>query len=356
MGWAGVQLFFVLSGFLITPILVNLKETHREGYYTHFIIRRAFRIFPLYYFFLLLFIALGVFFVYVSGEVAKPIQVLFDNMPNALSYTYNFFRIPSDSAQFHPLAHIWSLSVEEQFYVIWPFLVLFCPNQHLKKVLVVVVLLGPILRGVTLYLFTQYFSGQTSNEANISHWSARAVYMVPWSHFDAFAIGALVAMLKVPKAKSQFYVLLLVVPVLGLCGQWIANGEFDLTTFGYKLRLEGAYQPIWGYSLLNYVFALLIYLTAREQLFLRVLESAPFKRIGKISYGAYVYHFPIINIVAMMAIEVAGTRDMPLYYFPFIAIFAFIITILISMASFKFIEAPFMRYREKRFGSKRVTA
>ena len=143
LGMVGVTLFFVLSGFLITQILLREREAGDSGdekkrALGRFYIRRTLRIFPVYYLFLLL--------LYLSGVP--------EFREDALWYVFYSVNILAYDHQswVGPATHLWTLAVEEQFYLVWPLLILFTPRQHLWKVIAAAVLCGPISRGVLFYL------------------------------------------------------------------------------------------------------------------------------------------------------------------------------------------------------------
>jgi peptidoglycan/LPS O-acetylase OafA/YrhL len=132
-GQHGVSLFFVLSGFVITRILINNRN--ENNYFRQFYWRRALRIFPLYYLFLLCW-----YFV-LPLIVAQPI-VPFNKQFQFYLYLQNFDWLTglSETAPLHPF-HFWSLAVEEHFYLIWPLVVYLTPTQKLSKVIISIVIL-----------------------------------------------------------------------------------------------------------------------------------------------------------------------------------------------------------------------
>src|SRR6266849_980858 len=116
--WVGVDLFFVLSGYLITGIL--LKSRDRVGYFRVFYMRRLLRIFPLYYCFLGGLLMIGFF---KANLMAK------------MDFSWNFFYLSNVRVALHgwpwrPLGHLWSLSVEEQFYLVWPTVIFLMPRRR----------------------------------------------------------------------------------------------------------------------------------------------------------------------------------------------------------------------------------
>jgi len=139
-GWMGVDLFFVLSGFLITGILVDTKRT--DGYLTNFYARRCLRIWPLYYA-LIVFMFIVVPLVHPSGR-----QPIFER--SSPWWAYPLFLqnmlVPSPTMATGLLAVTWSLAIEEQFYLVWPWVVRYCSTAQLGRLAVAVIVLSPVLR------------------------------------------------------------------------------------------------------------------------------------------------------------------------------------------------------------------
>jgi len=166
-GWLGVSLFFVLSGFLITRILINQKKLMEENHsgflyaFKTFYIRRAFRIFPLYY---LVLLTLFLF------DLNNARQLSF----SLITYTFNFI---VSGGNFSGPNHLWSLSVEEQFYLVWPAIVLLSPLPKLPYYMGIVFLIAPLWRLACFFL-------QTTREP--MHFSTLAC-------LDCLAAGSLLA-------------------------------------------------------------------------------------------------------------------------------------------------------------------
>src|SRR6185369_5004870 len=115
-GWVGVDLFFVLSGFLITDILLKTKE--QKNYLVNFFIRRVLRIFPLYYGAIILFFVLAA----SAQQLRDQYQFYFSNQGMVWFHMQNWLYITkSEPTRYGMFIHFWSLSLEEQFYLIWPF-------------------------------------------------------------------------------------------------------------------------------------------------------------------------------------------------------------------------------------------
>ena len=139
-GWMGVDLFFVLSGFLITGILVDSRQS--EDYFKNFYARRCLRIWPLYYSLL--------FFMFVIVPVLLPSEAhtVFDRSSPWWAYPLFLqnFLIPNPSGATGPLGVTWSLAIEEQYYLVWPWVVRYCSRSQVRSIALTVICLSPALR------------------------------------------------------------------------------------------------------------------------------------------------------------------------------------------------------------------
>lgn len=341
VGWVGVMLFFVLSGFLITGILVDMKENlPTKAYFIKFYGRRFLRIFPLYYFYLFLMLGLA-FWLYSIGYRPNRMLEYFQQVPYALSYIYDFFCASAWYKDSIFITHFWSLSVEEQFYIFWPLLILFTPKTAYKKLFIGAIIAGPIFRMGLSYMFNQHtFAFLNSSPAS-------GIYSLPFSHLDAFGFGAFISQYRIPKARQQFWILLAALPVIGFVTQYLATGDFGLPGgLGFPFPLANGYKQIWGYSLLNYFFAITIYAVAREGLFNRFLELSWMKYLGKISYGLYVYHYFLIFFASRNQDLITLSFDQAQFV---TAVVSFAATILVAGFSFKYIERPILGLKDKYF-------
>jgi len=184
-GWIGVQLFFVLSGFLITGIL--WKEKFKPEPLSHkfkkFWFRRSLRIFPLYIVYLLV---LGV--VYFITHAPQNFEVHF---PYLFTYTFNFTRSLPGWQGDPAYTHLWSLSIEEQFYLVFPLILFFCPPRFIKYFMVTMVLLTPVTR----LLLGNYYTSKGLDASVV----ADSIYWNTLSHLDAFFMGGLIPVLALDK-------------------------------------------------------------------------------------------------------------------------------------------------------------
>jgi peptidoglycan/LPS O-acetylase OafA/YrhL len=267
-------------------------------------------------------------------------RIVLDQIWYAVLYVYDFFFSTSIFQKSYFLDHFWSLSVEEQFYIFWPLLILLVPEKSLKKLFLSVIVLAPVFR---LVLFFIHSTGafRILNEAP---WSA--VYPLPFTHMDAFAFGAYISRFSIPKAKGQFIFLAAFLPIAGFVTEYQATGTIGaISALGYPLLLPDAYKFIWAYSFINYFFAVLIYGVAQEKWFTHFLEWRPLRYLGKISYGLYVYHYPLV----WFSVRITDLGIEPPYLQPISALLTLVGTILIASLSFRFLEKPIIHLKDRFF-------
>ncbi len=341
IGWVGVQLFFVISGYLITDILLRMKESETgRNFFKKFYGRRFLRIFPLYYFYLLIMFILTMALIYYGYRVTY-MQRFQEQLPYALMYGYNFYNAsPTFSGDSWLIGHLWSLSAEEQFYIVWPLIIFLTPKKHLKKLFLAGILIGPLFRlaMTALYKYTDvtFFSSDM----------ALVIYVLPFSQIDAFSLGAYITRFDFPKARLQFFILMALLPIIGLVTYYYSNGDFGPSTaLGFSYPLARDLKQVWGYSYLGYIFALLVYIVVREKMFLRLLENKFIRYLGKISYGIYVYHFGLIWFVRRI-------RDFGINEFvakPLTLVISAVLVYFIASMSYRYFEKPILDLKERYF-------
>lgn len=282
-GWIGVPLFFAVSGYLICGRLLDLADRGLplKQALVSFYWRRAVRIFPVYWLFLLVVTAVAVPF--AAPAVLK-------TLPYAWTYTTNFFNASADYIYDPILGPTWSLAVEEQFYLLFPFVVLLLGRSRLLMALIVMILAAPLLRfGVSLA---------------IDLWpdvlcidKPHTVYMLGFTQVDAFAFGALVNLLprhwcqRLGSARCIVPTILATMAISGL-----ATGRIEGALFMGLLTEDGGHL-IWGYTLLNIVSMMLV-CWAVSRVGARESGKVPLlARFGHWSYSFYLIQFPIIVVV-----------------------------------------------------------
>jgi len=269
--WFGVDLFFVLSGFLITGILLDTRED--PNYFRNFYARRALRIFPLFYGVLFLLVVLTPFLHlrWRSGHMAQFFYL--GNVAGHVDPSLN------DLLPYVNLVHLWSLAVEEQFYLIWPLVVLWVSDRRtLIRVCLGTICFSFLLRCLLLWQFPNH----------ALEWS----YGELPTHCDGLLCGAIAAVLirstdlstLIRRSRGLF--------VLSLLGMsWLA---VHYRGFGYHYIGMTAFV----YPLLAIFFTCILLRTIQPGTFFSRLGRTPLLRFfGKYSYGMYIYHvlfFPVV--------------------------------------------------------------
>lgn len=341
VGWAGVQLFFVLSGFLITSILVREKDQPLDFYLKRFYWRRTLRIFPLYYAYLILIGAL-----YVVAHMPAEYIAYF---PYLATYTFNFYPlIHTYSYEDYFFMHFWSLSVEEQFYLVWPLVIFLCSRNQLKAVLIGIIIGAPVVRLVLAeIMLAKGYEG---------HYLGETVYRFTLGQWDGFAFGALIPVfgLKITQQKAARWWLItfLVIIAFGAWNAWAVMQEgtgISITSLGYKIASLVNYQYVWSYTLFDLLFFLSIayvvgYTAANKNVIIKALESNWMVFVGKISYGLYVYHW---------IIWMSFNKYVRHYFSVDIVGFAvyLVICLIVATASFYLFEKPILSLKDKFFTS-----
>lgn len=266
LGNFGAQLFFVLSGFLITGILLDLRSRYEAGalglrhVFATFWQSRIARIFPV------VFVTLSV--VYLAGDRFEKREDMIWHL--TLSSNVLFFRRGEFGSS---LAHFWTLAVEQQFYLLWPFAILFVPRRFLESLLFVLIVIAPLSR------LALYHAGyQDFVQYNV----------LPFANFDTLGLGALTAFwTRMPTAKSAV--------------RWriLAPAAVVAAIAVGASRIWGPIPANFDQSLYAITFAWLVAAASARALGPagRALEWRPLVGLGVISYGVYAYHAFVPRVV-----------------------------------------------------------
>ncbi|HMQ70323.1 MAG TPA: acyltransferase [Ignavibacteria bacterium] len=312
-GMIGVTLFFVLSGFLISKILLQSKPdagVSNNGLFhilKQFYIRRTLRIFPIYY------ITLIILFI-LNTENIRDIFGWFVFYASNI-YFYNI----GDWAGL--LSHLWTLAVEEQFYIIWPLLMLFTPRKHLLKVILIMIITGPLSRSVMFY-----FSDKSEMTTDL-------ISILMPTCLDCFGLGALLAYLKIYSDKNFDFKGIYV-------NNFILINILFLFISGFMD--ENIYKMFFYRFSVSVVSLFLISKAANGfgGPLKRIFENKFVMYFGKISYSIYLFHAfipPLYNYFKLP--QFTGI------YFRFF-IQAAILTLLSSI-SWYIIEKPVINLKKK---------
>lgn len=267
VGLLGVNLFFVLSGYLITRILLHSIE--RPDYFRSFYSRRTLRIFPLYFLSLVLFL-------HLAPAVSMSPTIFSEARENAgylWTYTTNL-KMSWDAAwSFGYLDHFWSLAVEEQFYLLWPFFVLLT-GRHLLKVALAGAFLGGLARS--------WFCLISNNTV--------APDVFTFFQCDGLLLGASVAAFFNPSTEPTTWL-----PRL----YWVTT--WCVLTFIALVATQGRFFEL-PILLINLAFAsglAIVLLQSDRSRLRRLLSNRSLRSFGKYSYAMYVFQSPLIPLVAM---------------------------------------------------------
>ena len=333
-GWIGVHGFFTLSGYLITSVLLEDRSASFGAFAGRFYWRRILRIFPAFYMFCLVTAVLYKLFG-APASFASDCDWL-------ITYTANFARL-RDRDIGPSFVHIWSLAVEQQFYLIWPLLVFFLPPRGLRWAVFALFALTPLLRLVVFRELQQL--------GHDDMYAARAVYVLPFTQLDAFAAGAAIAVWRLEHMRNAgrwFLILLAVTAAAGLAviikAQFWHDAAF-ITSLGYAMFLMDNYEYVWGYTLLDLLSALIIVCALQALKPARVLSNPLLVRTGVVSYGMYIYHLPLLLagqlLISKLGIASTGWTGLGLF-----AVWA-IAVVLVAEASFRWLERPFLALKGK---------
>jgi peptidoglycan/LPS O-acetylase OafA/YrhL len=302
-GWMGVDLFFVLSGLLITGILLDTKQS--DGYFRNFYARRCLRIWPLYFSALL--------FMFVIVPILRPSEAhtVFEARSSpwwAYPLFLQNFLVPIPIAATGLLGVTWSLAVEEQFYLVWPLVVRFCTESQLRRIATTVICVSP---GLRFYL--------SLHGVNI--------YSNTFCRLDGLMAGALLALV----IRSSTFV-----AAKFVTHAWIAF----LVAAPLALVLE-AFNARWiGFSLIAAASVSFVYLAlfSTQKWLQALLTSRVLVYTGAISYGIYL----------LQKIPLDATKSFHLDRHAFLALpLTAAATYAMAALSWNLLEKPFLRL--KRF-------
>lgn len=311
IGWSGVDLFFVLSGFLITGILHDSKG--EQNYFKNFYARRTLRIFPLYYFAAIAVILLALISQLDLLGGANPMWIL--------AYVGNFQMAIEGGGSI--LDHFWSLAIEEQFYLIWPLVVLTLSRGKLMVVAAAMIVIAPIIR--TLLVL--------NNTPDL------AVYVLTPARMDGLAMGALLAL--VVRGPAGIAPL---VPWAWRLGAASAAAFLMIVVLRRDFSNGDPVILTAGISLLTVMYASILVLSLTFGPLKKLMELPVMRWFGKYSYGLYVWH-PIVNMILLHSPVTERFGEITPVKALVLLVVAFGVSVLTALASYKFLESPLLRLK-----------
>jgi peptidoglycan/LPS O-acetylase OafA/YrhL len=306
----GVLIFFVISGFLITSLLLEEINKTNAISLKSFYIRRIFRIFPAFYCYILFVFVLSLLSIIRTSNCDIITGVFF------LQNYKHILKLPTNDDYYY-VGQIWTLSIEEQFYLIWPFILKFFKEKNALRISIFVILCSPFVRILT-YLYVPEWRGQ--------------IPIMAHTYFDPIMIGCFAALVKdnpkvvglIKTRMIQFFI-------------WIALIFIFVINPIFIQNLGGSYNFTFGvFFSAFFVGFLLIYCFHYQSSFLiRLLEFRPLVFIGLISYSLYLW-----NPIFLSSVEQFIWQEFPVN---------FILTFFVSIISYCFVEIPFIEIRKKLF-------
>ena len=310
-GYLGVELFFVLSGFLISYILIFEKKANKTINLKNFLAKRILKIWPLFYAMLL--------FAFLTPFILKLFQLSFSNEgyePNWLLSVlflenYNIM-LTNNSPNVSPLRVMWSLCIEEHFYIIWGFLFSIIPLNKIKYLIIISIVLASVCR-----VFYSYFD---------------LPFLDLFTNIDYFAFGAIPAyvlsfkkeqLILIEKLSYSFKIIICLLTIIAIFG--FSNLNFEWLKF---------VKPIM-YGIL---FATILSFVITEQNSLKIKDTLWISKLGIYTYGLYLYHTIIINLFIKL------NRTLELNWV-LISIISFMLTVFVSVLSYHIFEKQFLKLK-----------
>jgi peptidoglycan/LPS O-acetylase OafA/YrhL len=320
-GWLGVDLFFVLSGFLITDIL--LKTVSSPKYLSNFYVRRILRIFPLYYLFVILCL-----FVLPKMSANFDVTYYLDNQLWIWTYLQNWLYIFKPHDGTNAMHHLWSLAVEEQFYLVWPFIILLLKKPKYLLIFISIVLIAVL--ALRLWIWTNHI-------ADFAYFN-----LYTFSRIDGICIGCMIALLH--RVNPGFFKKYTTWIVLFFA---IMNFAFFFVNRSYKFSFP--YLALAGYTTFAMMFGLLVHeaVTGGTQLINRIFSFSLLRFFGKISYGFYMFHWPVYLLLSPWLFSVLSKYFTGNIVSIGVSSIATIAGIIISWLSFQYYERYFLKLKDK---------
>jgi len=316
-GWVGVDLFFSLSGFLITGILFDTLRTRH--YFKNFYARRFLRIFPLYY---------GVLFVLLivlhpsHFDQGRQFYLLFGYLQNTPLWWNGV-----QTAVALPTDHLWSLAVEEQFYLVWPILIfLIRDRRKLLWTAAILALAAPVTRFILLAHGAPFVE----------------TYKLTICRADSLLAGAWLAL--IVRGKMRETVLRYAAPVFLIALFLCATIAWKAGNFDWEINSS---INTYGYSIIAIASTSLIAMSLRrDSMTAKAMRAGALRFLGKYSYGIYVYHQMVSILEAWLARDFLQQHihSKILFHLAMMAL-VLLITIPLAVLSFRLYEQPFLKLK-----------
>lgn len=318
-GWTGVDLFFVLSGLLITKGLIDAKNQGSKNFFINFFAKRFLRIFPLYY----LFLVILKFLLVHAGELGE----FWESQISILPFSHFLFYIQNFSIAYvgkwpGPLGITWSLAIEEHFYLIWPFLVYYLDKRRLNYI---------ILLAIIGAMCSRLIVNQSSFHL--------ASYVLSFCRMDTLLYGAFIA-INYHKIKISYFRISTLVSIFTIVLIYLFLGEYNQ---------HNKLVSFLGYTMNFLFFGGIISLILKGDLirFRYFFEQKILRKFGKYSYAIYLIHAPINGYLHYLVndwslIDKYGIVLVQLLF----AVTLTLISFILGKASYYLIEIHFLKLKK----------
>ena len=312
-GFLGVDIFFVISGYLITSLI--LKELNSTGKFNfiYFYERRVRRILPVFLLVMLVSLPFAWMFLLPLDLIDFSKTILY-----SLGFSSNFYFFFSGTQYggthelLKPFLHAWSLSVEEQYYVFFP-IICYCIFKYFKTFFLPILIIG--------FLISLFLAQWTSNNMD----PLLSFYMLPTRGWELLA-GSILSYLEIKKSIQLNYKFFnKILPILGLSIIILSFIFFD----------KELHYPSFFTIASIFGICLLIWFSNKDEFITKILSSKYFVGIGLISYSLYLWHYPLFAFARILGISEDQNS---------IKCFLILISVLLSIASYFFVEKTFRRF------------
>jgi peptidoglycan/LPS O-acetylase OafA/YrhL len=340
-GWTGVWLFYVISGFVISRNFIAENATFKpapRSHYLSFVTRRGFRIIPPY----AAYIAICLLVIGLLGH-PEPYREL----PFLTTFTFNWRMIFSVEPQSSAFGHLWTISVEEQFYVLFPILILLLKRDRAIFGLFAICLLAPVSRNV--------MAEQMAAHGWDSERIAFGVYASSFGQFDAFALGALLshfenAIRRYPQVATKMAWLALVMAMVYVAtyiGINIKSGARGVDAIRNIVSgvLYGEKREVFVYIVIDFCAAAILAGAIAGWRVFNLIEHPALVAVGQVSYGGYLVHAIVLLVMgeAIGSLFESQTVEVRIVFF----LVAWCCTVAIAWLSYITWERKLIRYGHK---------
>jgi peptidoglycan/LPS O-acetylase OafA/YrhL len=327
LGWAGVWLFYVISGFLITGILLDAKS--RPHYFRNFYARRTLPIFPIYYLLLILICVAAAY----NGTTVRDVGY----------YVFYIQNRPLGSTQFKPAFpitynHTWTLAVEEQFYLLCPLIVRFLSASLLPWLCVALIFVAPLARACILHFTHNQSVSLTPLICNVDALGVGGILAI-WIRGNRLGMAKAAASLKI-KHGLEILSLAILVIILSIVLSYGHRAYWNSTDSMPSVNVNIVFATVLSLWFASLVF----YVAVWDSWLRRILSHRLLVHPGRISYGIYLFHYPVLTYSGSWLRAVnphLGNSRIVL------VLVTLLVSYMLALASWRFLETRFLRLKRQ---------